>query len=31
MRDEVKRKKSEKVEDFKTLSEVYDHLIDEIK
>jgi len=31
MREEIKRKKSEKIEDFKTLSQVYDHLIDEIK
>ena len=31
MKDEIKRKKSQKVEDFETMSQVYDHLIDELK
>ncbi len=31
MKDEIKRKNSKKVEDFETLSRVYDHLIDELK
>jgi len=31
MKEEIKRKKSQKVEDFETMSQVYDHLIDELK
>lgn len=31
MKEEIKRKKSKKIEDFETMSQVYDHLIDELK
>jgi hypothetical protein len=31
MKEEIKRKKSKKVEDFETISQVYDHLISELK
>lgn len=31
MKEEIKRKKSEKVEDFETTKDVYDHLIAELK
>jgi len=31
MKEEIKRKKSKKIEDFETISQVYDHLISELK
>jgi len=31
MKDEIKRKNNKKVEDFETITHVYDHLIDELK
>ncbi len=31
MKEEIKRKKSKKSEDFETMSQVYDHLINELK
>jgi hypothetical protein len=31
LKDEIKRKKSKKIEDFETMSQVYDHLIGELK